>query len=259
MKFVPKYFITIVIFVCLFVIFFHIADAIVIPENELNPLGVKGVAGISTVIGRVIKAILGIVGAFALTMVVTGGIFLLTAAGNQDKVKKGKDVLTWAVIGIMIVISSFMMVDYIIKAITLGGGSTPPPPTTANNCAGDCLKCTDLDLAAGCSVAEAEAKIKTVRPPDKPFTCSAGSGFDDCQTSGSEICCDWSGDGDDDGGGDGCETDLDGVCAACADAGAPAGCTADQLEDAFSDLGFTLTCGDAKGVYGCAANARCCK
>jgi len=70
-------------------------------------------------IGRIIKAVLGVVGALALAMFVFGGFTWLTSGGSPDKIKKGKDILMWAVIGLIIIFTSYTLVDFILTAFGL--------------------------------------------------------------------------------------------------------------------------------------------
>lgn len=70
-------------------------------------------------IGRIIKAVLGVVGALALAMFVFGGFTWLTSGGSPDKIKKGKDILMWAVIGLIIIFTSYTLVNFILTAFGL--------------------------------------------------------------------------------------------------------------------------------------------
>ncbi len=100
---------------------------------DLSSLSPVGNATPAEIIGRVIKAILGVVGALALFMFVYGGLLMLTSAGSPEKVKKGKDVLVWAIIGLGVIFGSFYLVDFAITGITGGGGignGGSVPPTT---------------------------------------------------------------------------------------------------------------------------------
>jgi len=84
------------------------------PENPVtltNPLG-TGVTP-QIFIGRIIKAILGIVGSLALVMFIYGGFNIMTAAGTAEKVEKGKQILLWATIGLIVI---FTPVKYRVVA-----------------------------------------------------------------------------------------------------------------------------------------------
>jgi hypothetical protein len=82
---------------------------------DVSPVGETDVP---TIIGNVIKAVLGVIGAVALFMFVYGGILLLSSGGRPDQIKKGKDVLIWAIIGIAVILASYALVEFIISALT---------------------------------------------------------------------------------------------------------------------------------------------
>ena len=84
------------------------------PINLINPIAATAVPQL---IGSIIKAVLGIVGALALAMFIYGGFMWLTSAGSPDKIKKGTDILTWAVIGLIVIFVSYALVDFVIKAL----------------------------------------------------------------------------------------------------------------------------------------------
>lgn len=68
-------------------------------------------------IGRIIKAILGIVGSLALVMFVYGGFNWMTAAGNAEKVEKGKQILVWATIGLIVIFTSYALVKFVFTSL----------------------------------------------------------------------------------------------------------------------------------------------
>jgi hypothetical protein len=82
-----------------------------------NPLGETD---IRLIIGRIISALLGISGALALLMFVWGGMQWLTSGGNTDRIKKGKDTLVWAVIGLVVIFTSYAIVRAVITALSTG-------------------------------------------------------------------------------------------------------------------------------------------
>ncbi|NTW22526.1 hypothetical protein HGA34_03215 [Candidatus Falkowbacteria bacterium] len=69
---------------------------------------------------NVAKWIERIVGSLALLMFVYGGFVLLLSQGSSDKVAKGKAVIVGAVIGLVIVFTSWAVINMIVKGI---GGS----------------------------------------------------------------------------------------------------------------------------------------
>ncbi len=82
-----------------------------------NPIGSTD---IPTLIGYIIKAVMGIVGSLALVMVIYGGFVWMTAAGNAEKVTQGKNILIWAIIGLVVIFSAYIIVANIISVTTTG-------------------------------------------------------------------------------------------------------------------------------------------
>ncbi|MFH1744618.1 MAG: pilin [bacterium] len=79
-----------------------------------NPLGSTD---IPTLIGKVINSLLGIVGSIALLMFIYGGVVWMTASGNSQSVEKGRNIIMWAVIGLIVIFSSYGLVKFIIEGI----------------------------------------------------------------------------------------------------------------------------------------------
>lgn len=68
-------------------------------------------------VGKIIKYILGLVGAILVALIIYGGVLYATSAGNEEKVKKAKRVLTYAIVGTIIIAASFAITSYIISAL----------------------------------------------------------------------------------------------------------------------------------------------
>ncbi len=62
--------------------------------------------------------LLALSGTFAILMFVFGGILMITAYGNESRVKWGKDVLVATVVGIFIVLFAWTIVNLMIGALT---------------------------------------------------------------------------------------------------------------------------------------------
>jgi len=79
-----------------------------------NPLKVDSP---QKLIGQIINSLLGIVGSLALLMFIWGGFQWMTAAGNDEKVSKGKRTLVWAALGMVVIFSSYALVSYLINNV----------------------------------------------------------------------------------------------------------------------------------------------
>jgi len=62
-----------------------------------------------------IKWSLGILGIVAVTIILIGGFTWMTSAGNEEKVSKAKKILTYSIIGLLIILFSFILVSVIFK------------------------------------------------------------------------------------------------------------------------------------------------
>lgn len=71
----------------------------------------------SVIIGLIIKSFLGIVGGVALVMTIWGGFQWLTSAGSPERVKKGTQTMIWSIIGLILVLGSYLLVQNILNFI----------------------------------------------------------------------------------------------------------------------------------------------
>ncbi len=82
-----------------------------------NPLGTTD---IREVIARIIQAILGITGAAALLMFIYGGFMWLISRGEPENIKKGKEIIKYATLGLAVIVGAYMIVKTIVTALESG-------------------------------------------------------------------------------------------------------------------------------------------
>ena len=80
-----------------------------------NPLGVSTVP---EVISRLIKIMLGLVGTVSLVVFIYAGFLWITAQGKPDMITKGKDAMIWAVVGILVVFTSYAILKYVFDVLS---------------------------------------------------------------------------------------------------------------------------------------------
>ena len=85
------------------------------PTTLTNPLSVDTPQAL---IGKIINAVLGIVGSLALLMFVYGGLTWMTSSGSQEKVKKGRDIIVWSAIGLAIIFASYGLVRILLTGVS---------------------------------------------------------------------------------------------------------------------------------------------
>ncbi|MCU0680460.1 MAG: pilin [Planctomycetes bacterium] len=84
-------------------------------DSLSNPLG-DGTTP-QKLIGRIINGVLGLVGSIALLMFVYGGFLWMTSSGNAEKVKEGKNIIIWAVLGMAIIFFAYALVKFVIQGV----------------------------------------------------------------------------------------------------------------------------------------------
>lgn len=75
-----------------------------------------GEASARSLVLTIVNFFLGFLGLIAVLMVIYGGVLVLTSAGNPEQAGKGKKILLYAAIGIVIILLSFAFVSTILGA-----------------------------------------------------------------------------------------------------------------------------------------------
>jgi len=113
--------------ICLFLILFFVilifGGPIFVKAQETenfvnipNPLESENIGELIKKIGELLKVLAIGVGVI---MVIYSGITIMTAGGSEEKVTKGKKMLTWTIIGVAIVVSVDFIIGFILEL--LGG------------------------------------------------------------------------------------------------------------------------------------------
>lgn len=79
---------------------------------------------LSDVIIGIVNGIIGILGLVAVIFIVVGGVNYMTSTGDPTKTKKAKDTILYAVIGLIIAVLSFAIVNFVISNVIKGEGSS---------------------------------------------------------------------------------------------------------------------------------------
>ncbi len=103
------------LFFCLLTLFLSMAGPALAQALD-NPLG-NNVLGPQELYGRLIFSFMGITGVIALLMFLVGGFQWMTAAGNAERVKKGRDTLMWAILGLVVIFSSYAILRTIFETL----------------------------------------------------------------------------------------------------------------------------------------------
>ena len=90
---------------------------------NLDDLNLNGDIDLINLVGRVINVLLGFLGVIALVIIIYAGFLWMTAAGNDEQISKAKKMLGAAVIGMIIIVSSLAIANFVIARLKeVGGG-----------------------------------------------------------------------------------------------------------------------------------------
>ena len=100
---------------------------ITIFAEKVTPNTGKGNTGINTVgddqntlvnsVQGIINAIIAVLGIVAVLVIILGGVQYMTSSGDSAKVKKAKDTILYAVIGLIVAALSAVIVNYVISKL----------------------------------------------------------------------------------------------------------------------------------------------
>lgn len=79
-------------------------------SNYLYAEGQAKVTSIGEYIVRFINFLALLIGSFGILAVIVGGYFLLAAQGREEMITRGKDIIKFAIIGIVVALSAFWLV-----------------------------------------------------------------------------------------------------------------------------------------------------
>ncbi|MDO8261286.1 MAG: pilin, partial [Candidatus Magasanikbacteria bacterium] len=106
-----------------------------------------GNTDVRIIIGNVIRVALGFLGVIAVIIILYGGWLYMTSQGDSTQIEKAKKVIISAVIGLVIVLSSFGIATFIMNRLydatgSVGGGLPTCDAGSAGTCSG-CVRCVD--------------------------------------------------------------------------------------------------------------------
>ena len=63
-----------------------------------------------------------VIGTVAIILVIIGGALMLVSEGDDNKIQKGKTILTQAIIGLIIALSSYILVTFVQSLLYVNTG-----------------------------------------------------------------------------------------------------------------------------------------
>ncbi|MBR2710043.1 hypothetical protein IKF02_00195 [Candidatus Saccharibacteria bacterium] len=72
---------------------------------------------LTTDVTSIINAIIAALGMIAVVIIIIGGVSYMTSSGDSAKVKKAKDTILYGVIGLIICVLAFAIVNFVISSL----------------------------------------------------------------------------------------------------------------------------------------------
>ena len=65
----------------------------------------------------IINVVIGIIGFVAVMVIILGGVQYTTSAGDSGKVKKAKDTIMYGIIGLVVALMAYSIVNFILSNV----------------------------------------------------------------------------------------------------------------------------------------------
>lgn len=93
------------------------APAAPAPTIKIN-VPKTGPSDVNTIIAGIVNVLIAVAGFASLIVIIVAGIMLATSAGNPETAKKAKDAILYAVVGLIIALLAFAIVNFVLGTFT---------------------------------------------------------------------------------------------------------------------------------------------
>ena len=90
-----------------------------IPQSVRDAAGCDNSSSnaLPTVVQNLLNVVIGITGIIAVIFIIIGGVQYMTSTGDAGKITKAKNTILYAVIGLVVVILAFAIVNFVIANV----------------------------------------------------------------------------------------------------------------------------------------------
>jgi hypothetical protein len=120
--------------------------------------GLPSETSLPTIVGNVIGTALSMIGVLFFVLMVYGGVLWMTARGDETVAKKALGTIIAASIGMVIILASYALTNFVFSTVAGGGGGGGEPTTSQDD--SECLakgsgfECKQIDSCSGLSNAQ---------------------------------------------------------------------------------------------------------
>lgn len=69
------------------------------------------------IVKNILNTTFGVVGVLAVIMMIVGGVYYMTSQGSPERVQKGKNTILYGIIGLVVCLSAFAIVNFILAGL----------------------------------------------------------------------------------------------------------------------------------------------
>ena len=85
-------------------------------HGAANNAGVPSTS-LQSFIGTILNVVFAVIGLVSVFMIILGGFTYMTSQGDAAKVKRGKDTLLYGIIGLLIALLAFAIVNFVLSSV----------------------------------------------------------------------------------------------------------------------------------------------
>ena len=87
-------------------------------SGDLSNCGaIKSDNNLMGTLNQIINVIIGVIGFIAVIVIILGGVQYTTSAGDSGKVKKAKDTIMYGIIGLVIALLAYSIVNFVLSSL----------------------------------------------------------------------------------------------------------------------------------------------
>lgn len=80
--------------------------------------------GDGAIFSTVVDVMLYIIGAIAVVMIILGGFRYVISGGNASSVTAAKNTILYAIVGVIVALLAYAIIDFVLNSLEAGGGTT---------------------------------------------------------------------------------------------------------------------------------------
>lgn len=152
------------------------STAAFLPELA-NPFGTE--YSIPKLVGKTLRGFMGILGVIAMVIFIYGGFLWMISLGDETRVKKGRETMIWAGMGLIAIVGSYVVIQFILDTVLapprpIAGAPAPVPVASSTTASSGGATSTATTSSAGVASAGASSSGSGTPPAEGVAAPSPG-------------------------------------------------------------------------------------